>query len=45
LYADPSLGQAVDRPKSAATLEQLVRAGPESLDDKEKWSILTRELT
>lgn len=42
---DPSMGfnNDIKRPQTA-TLEQLVSAGPDSLEDREKWTILTREL-
>ena len=45
LYMDPS--RPDDEPAKndkAPSIEQLMEAGPEALDDREKWHLLTREL-
>ena len=47
-YVDPSkpdggeLGQL--KSNQGVTIEQMIGAGPENLDDREKWHLLTREL-
>ena len=33
-----------DSQNQSPTLEQLVQSGPETLEDREKWRLLTREL-
>lgn len=41
---DPSMPDVNDKGPTSVTLEKMVEAGPENLDDREKWHLLTREL-
>jgi hypothetical protein len=45
MYVDPSRPDFVQNASNKiTTMEQLMDAGPESLDDREKWHLLTKEL-
>jgi hypothetical protein len=44
LFMDPSMPDVNDKGPTSVTLEKMVEAGPENLDDREKWHLLTREL-